>query len=549
MENEKERRLGLLGTVLRRTGFCVGTAAYAGRKLSGTVKNLLTNDVDDYVPATDKDEQAEAASQGPAPGLQTESIAPAGDEPADKITAMESDLAEVRSRFDEAQNQFEEMQSQFTSQLTELQSRNDSLLFDLEQANKEIGHLKSTEATLRARVTALETELDAAKAELEEVRRPKSITKPQLLSKADVARTKPEALLSEPRQYETVVAVEQKTEPPKEVTAVQRIKEKATEEPRPLPQVAEYIIPVSQDVDTIETEQVDLLEKQDKEPMAVQTEQGVEIPIETSYVQPDIQERTEAETEQPQPVIAETSSSVPSDVTLEEVDAADFNNATDKVIFIKALSDMASEDETTRTDAIKLMAGVPHKFSVRAITTQMAKEPTAQIQAECIKALAELNMKEALPVIEQALNEQAVLVRLAAVRGLYRLGGPASAPQLLQMLNDENEDVRRRTASCIGWLGRKELAAELVPLLDDNCVSVRLAVIKAMVNLRNHQVVSDLIVHLEDPEKAVRKAIIAALETITGRRMSGSFPKDKKSLQILTVRWAELWKDEHKVLC
>jgi HEAT repeat protein len=117
------------------------------------------------------------------------------------------------------------------------------------------------------------------------------------------------------------------------------------------------------------------------------------------------------------------------------------------------------------------------------------------------------------------------------------------------MLCDENEDIRRRTATCIGWLGREELAVELVPLLDDSSVSVRLAVVEAMSNLHSREVVSALIGHLNDLEKTVRKAIISALETITGKKMSGSFPRDEKSFQILIIRWAQWWKDENKVLC
>ena len=147
------------------------------------------------------------------------------------------------------------------------------------------------------------------------------------------------------------------------------------------------------------------------------------------------------------------------------------------------------------------------------------------------------------------MSEEAVSVRLAAVRGLYRLGGVTSAPELIRMLCDENEDVRRRTATCIGWLGKKEFATALVPLLDDSSISVRQATIEAMSNLCSQAVVSALIEHLGDPEKANREAIIAALKTITGKKMSGSFPKDEKSLQILIIRWREWWKDEHKVFC
>ena len=75
-----------------------------------------------------------------------------------------------------------------------------------------------------------------------------------------------------------------------------------------------------------------------------------------------------------------------------------------------------------------------------------------------------------------------------------------------------------------------------------------LAAVKAMCNLCSREVISALIEHLSDPEEIICKAIITALEAITGKEMSGSFPKDEKSLQILIIRWCEWWKDERKVL-
>ena len=525
MENEEAKRLGALGAVSKCAGAGVGTAT----KVTTAVKNLLTRPVDDFALVTN--EQDEATAQTAALEPEIENTAPREDELVSKVTALKSDLAEVRSRLAESQNQVEDMQSQFASQLSELQAQKDSLIFDLEQTTKEINYLKSTETTLRARVTAMESELDVTKAELEKARRPERFAKPQLLSEVGIVQTEPEVLLSE-QQDETVVSAE-----------------RAIEESPSQPPIAEFDIPVSEDVDVTETGQSDLPQQQHKEPVIEETGQEVESSMETIPVQSGEQEKAKTKAQEFGPVIAEISSSVPADVTVEEVNAADFDSTTEKIIFINALSGISSPDKATRVDAVKLMAGIRHELSARALVAQMTKEPAVQIRAECIKALATLNMKEGLPAIENALSEQSVSVRLAAVRGLYCLGGVTSAPELIRMLCDENEDVRRRTATCIGWLGKKEFATALVPLLDDSSISVRQATIEAMSNLCSQAVVSALIEHLGDLEKANREAIIAALKTITGKKMSGSFPKDEKSLQILIIRWREWWKDEHKVFC
>jgi len=234
----------------------------------------------------------------------------------------------------------------------------------------------------------------------------------------------------------------------------------------------------------------------------------------------------------------------PAAVTDEEAQAAVFANATDKIIFARALTDIASRDAAVRVDAVKTMAGVRHELSVKALDAQMASESSAQVRQECIKALATLEMKEGLPAVEHALTDEAGSVRLAAVWGLYHLAGSESVPALIRMFADEDEEVRRRAATCISWLGKEELAVELLPLLDDNSVSVRRAAAEAMGNLRNRQVVSSLIEQLNDPVKSVRKVVLSAIETITGKKMSKSFPKGEKEFERLVARWQEWWKEE-----
>ena len=231
-------------------------------------------------------------------------------------------------------------------------------------------------------------------------------------------------------------------------------------------------------------------------------------------------------------------------VTDEEAQAAVFPNAADKIIFTRALSDIASQDATVRADAAKTMACIRHELSVKALVAQMVSESSAQVRQECIKALATLEMKEALPAVERALTDEADSVRLAAVWGLYHLAGTESAPALIRMFTDKNEGIRRRAATCIGWLGQEELAVELLPLLDDNRVSVRRAAVEAMGNLRSRQVVSSLIEQLNDPVVSIRKVVSSALEKITGKKMSKSFPKNEEGFEHLTARWQEWWKEE-----
>jgi len=231
-------------------------------------------------------------------------------------------------------------------------------------------------------------------------------------------------------------------------------------------------------------------------------------------------------------------------VSENEVRKAIFENTTERTIFRMALSDIGNQDTAVRADAVKRIAGIGHELSVRVLVNQMPGEPSAQVRQECVKALATLQTTEGLRAVEQALGDRSALVRLAAVWGLYRSAGAQSGPALVRMFSDKDAEIRRRAVTCIGWLGRERFAADLLPLLDDRSVSVRLAAVEAMGALNCRQGVSALIEHLNDPEKAVTKAVITSLKTITGKKMSGPFPRDSRSLQRLIERWRQWWKEE-----
>ncbi len=231
------------------------------------------------------------------------------------------------------------------------------------------------------------------------------------------------------------------------------------------------------------------------------------------------------------------------DVTAEDVQKAVFSNATDRIIFTKVLSDLACQNAAVRMDVAKTIANLPHPLSVRALAAHMRREPSPQVRQECVNTLTKLEMAEGLEAVKCALADKAAPVRLAAVWGLYRLGGAETASELASMFSDVDEEVRRRAVTCIGWLGQEAFAVKLLPLLDDSSASVRLATVEAMGRLRSRKVVSSLIEHLDDPVESIRKAVFSALKEITGKRMSGQFPRNEDSLQHLIVRWRQWWKD------
>ncbi|MFC1676639.1 HEAT repeat domain-containing protein [Planctomycetota bacterium] len=454
---DNEELSGVMISMSRGAGTCVGTVTAAGKKVSGiftggfsAVGNLLTRPVE---PLEEIEQKSSAKSL---------------------ISSLESDLAAARGQLKETQSKAEQTQSQIATQLSELQSEKEALLAEVEQARSQANEvaLQVSEAKTQAAVLEiLETNLATAEQ--------RNLEKPQPSFEMNLAQTGHEAKLPQPVE-ELVVGAGKEKSGSSTATAV---------------------------ADT--AEQVGLKTK-----------------------------------EQPPEAITKARMPNSNAVAVEQVQAAVFGKATDKILLAKAVSDIASGDLAVRMDAVKAMANIHHELSVKSIVAQAGSDTSAQVRQECIKALTSLKMTEGLPAIEKALTDQAGSVRLAAVWGLYSLSGSESTIPLLDMLSDEDKEVRRRTVTCIGWLGQKVFASRLIPLLNDSIISVRRAAVEAMGNLGNEQVVLSLIEQLESSDMAMKKIILSTIEKITGKKMVESSPKNDVDMDRLIARWREWWKEK-----
>ena len=296
-----------------------------------------------------------------------------------------------------------------------------------------------------------------------------------------------------------------------------------------------------QSIDRFHPENRDSRPQASSEVSHVQAKQGIELSERVEDV--DGQACLTTQEQRPQ-VVSEARGPIPAAVTNEQVQAAVFDRATDKILFAKAISDLGRRDTAVRMDAVRTMAGIRHELSVQALHAQVASDVSTQVRQECVKALAELKMKEGLDAVEQALADEAGAVRLTAVWSLYRLGGAERAPALLRVLSDASEGVRQRAATCIGWLGREELSDHLMPLLNDSGAPVRRAASEAMGRLGNRGMVLCLIEHLNDPDELTRKSVLGAIEKITGEKMGDVFPDNDADIKRLMARWHAWWRDE-----
>jgi len=510
MENDKPELSGIVrvaSNASKHAGAFVGKAAAIGRKITGvgvsgvaTVRDLLSRPVEGPVLFTD--EEGEPRSEASALGQRPKKVAGQGNASAALMAVMESDLAEASRELEHVRSEAEKAQSQLASQLAALQEDKKSLISDLEKVRYEADEARTRESVMRARLTALESDmvLEKTRAEAEEAK----VLEDAMKERVDAI----ESELAEAREELKKAHSEEKEEAHAEQIA--KIEAKAAEK--------DAKSQFSSDVSSVRTEPETVLSNRGQEKVtAVPAEKKVISSMESTTDRSDEEVNVGIKRQEFRPLSIEVELPIPADITPEQVRTADFASAAERIIFTRALFDITSQDTAARTDAARAMAGVRHELSVKALVTQMAHEPSAQVRQECIKALTKLEMKEGLSVVERALTDRAASVRLAAVRAV----------------------------TCIGWLGQEALAVELLVPLSDSSVSVRRSAVEAIGNLRSRQVVPSLIERLNDPEKSIGNAALGVLETITGKKMSrGPFPRNEKLLQRLIARWREWWKEE-----
>ncbi len=373
---------------------------------------------------------------------------------------LEADLAATQSELAETQNQAEHSQTELNKQLRNLQAENETLTSELEKARKEADDAGIRADSIEAKIASLESNV------------------------ADVSLKSEEA--SEEESDIDIISPQ---------TDYQ-------DEPAVVP-TAEGIKPlIEADVSQEELIDADIENIEEPEPE----------PILESEVEIDVEEI------EPEPLL-EVELTEPVEVTVEDVQAADFVNAANRIIFTKALSDFASADTFARIDAAKAIGGITHELSARVLVAHIANEKSAMVRQECIKALTTLEMAEGLSAVESALTDETASVRLAAVWGTYRLAGIESLPKLLVMLSDEDASVRRRAVTCIGWLGGQ---------------------LKTIGDSQLRRVISALIERLDDSADSIRKAALDALQAVTGKKMSTK----QISPERLIDQWHSWWKAE-----
>jgi len=447
---------------------------------------------------------------------------------SEQVAALESELAATQRELTDTQSQAEKTQSELASQLKDLEAKKESLISDLEEARNKINEMSSREEQASEQAAKLESELAAIRQELAEIQNQSAHAQTELKKQLQELQAKNESLISELDQarkeaddariradsMEAQIAALESN-----VTAVSLKSEEACEGQSDINSDALQTDYQDEPATVPTVEEI----KPSNETVVIQNDEQINVGVET-VEEPENEPQLESEAEidveeiEPEPM-PEVKVTEPVEVTAEDVQAADFKNEAERIIFTKALSDFASTDTAARVDAAKAIGGIAHELSTRVLIAHMADEPAAVVQQECIKALTTLEMAEGLSAVENALTDETASVRLAAVWGIYRLAGIESLPKLLGILSDNDEGVRRRAVTCIGWLGGQ---------------------LKTIGDSQLRRVISALIERLNDSADSIRKATLDALQAVTGKKMSTR----QISPERLIDQWQKWWRAE-----
>ncbi|HIJ52775.1 MAG TPA: hypothetical protein HPP66_06430 [Planctomycetes bacterium] len=189
MEKDKAKVVEIVGTASERAGNLVGTAAALGKRIAGVAAGGVS------------------AGKG-MPGLAGEDTkgVPEKKSNSTKAVGSKSDLASVRRQLVKKEKE----KSQLESQLETLQKKNNSLISELEQAVSEAKEITAGEGVVRARAAALESELNAARQQLEQTNNKADNTKGKKPPARTGSKAKLEADLAATRRQKQEIQDETK---------------------------------------------------------------------------------------------------------------------------------------------------------------------------------------------------------------------------------------------------------------------------------------------------------------------------------------------------
>ena len=168
------------------------------------------------------------------------------------------------------------------------------------------------------------------------------------------------------------------------------------------------------------------------------------------------------------------------------------------------------QDKATQMHLIIALVAVGDDEAYAGLS-RLVRSPDHVIRFYVVDTIADHPNERALPILLDALEDEASEVRMFSMFGLEKLRLPESYPPVLASLDDENAYVRKEAAFTLGLLGNPAAVSHLIPRLSDSHYLVRCDAAESLGRLGNPQVIPALKPLLGEKSEAVRIKAAEAL--------------------------------------
>jgi len=207
---------------------------------------------------------------------------------------------------------------------------------------------------------------------------------------------------------------------------------------------------------------------------------------------------------------------------------AKFSLRSDAIVFEKSLHDLLDEETDIKRLAVSELGRLGNRHAA-PVLKEALKLNDAELQAEIINSLIQLEDKEVFNICKSFLKHEYAGIRTACIRGLYKIGQSQSVPLLIEAIKDENVEARNSAVMFLGWLEAKPAVPSLLQAAAvDADLRVRKSAILSLANIRDEGSVLPLIRLLSDDLSEIREKILHALERITGEAITFNNSANKK---------------------
>jgi hypothetical protein len=214
----------------------------------------------------------------------------------------------------------------------------------------------------------------------------------------------------------------------------------------------------------------------------------------------------------------------------------------EKLSYRQFVRDLKHSDRVIRIKAAEVLAKSKLKSTPEVLMDAWCDETDPEARTAIIKALVELDYKEAISFFTDALDEDDLKIQMAALEGLYKFEtDKKTTAGLLKALRSQYYHIRRRAVTYLGWSKASVALPQLLKLLKDENEFVRKATISTLFSFRNKESIPHLIEALHDSSLSVRKKAIEVLYRWTGLRNDFK-PNASGSKRLEGIdRWREWW--------